>query len=1184
MTGCFENESYLDHVSLQPSDLQDLLMCESFFDEFTTSSGHQNDDSSSSSSMTADSPPVKPAQLPTLAATGDNVVSPAQLFFGYQRDSMYGDKDNAAKGYHMTREDVHPETPSASFSTTPLSTTTDSLLSSPNDIMAALSSPEMHGSAAFPIHDGKPIYNQAMFDNFLSGLVMLGAQQPDRKDPGMINALNTEANGQTDADARNTKRRRNNEDATGKSRKQRQPTQPTRETKQTRDQPAKPSDSGPLVDESMAKGSYFAPAIKIPNSEDLSSPVTPFSAPAPANLPNGEPFLKALMLLNNDQWGDSGLLNMDTMSTSACEQQHYHRSVTPPPSMTANHSVPSEPSPGPEPEPLEMKKQKKVAHNAIERRYRNNINDRIADLKNVVPALCHLRSKHDSEEEIDGVVAATKLNKATILRKATEYIIYLKRSNEELRGENSTLRAMVKLLPGGGDLLQRFMLEKEKEKQQATGTKRKGRDRSMSSSESSDRDSLSPPPPSRGRGRKSGKALMGVFLSVSLFYSPYNVFGGREHRHYHPEEKTLGGVPLGTGGASAWFNLSWIWWAVRTAILFACLVYFSRTDGNIADTRARRVNSDRNRQHSMVTSVSESRTPQQVYRTLSESMHALPTGGWRLVFGVVAEALRFIVRRLICVDIAPWETELDETAAVARWLHMGEAECCGGNPRASRLSILYSALRTLNLAELAETEEYSSDSSLARVYVTAAIQFAIALPKGMMGSRAIPKYFWELAVRTAQTEQDESVGGRWLQHALAVSEQRDEEDEEVSTDGCGSVNMERMRETMVTSAVWRDALITLNHAVRLGRDAAGPKKKLGFSEPSSVFNLQAVPLALLSNLQALHHLRVAYVHLMSLISSPLTNSANKKRDPVSSSYDEPVISRVVARADPATPAYWYALVAAAVEAYYFGSVELGDAIVVKLKEVEPRHHPHCHQHILEEEESGCLGEDPEGLACTYSDMTKKIIAFTLVGTALLKRGKVQEAVRVLSKSRAVAEQRREVDAKLALVRAIESVEDEEDEEEEKDEEVETSPFCRAGGRKSYYIDPVARLEREIETLADFLVGLCGVESWIDVWRVTESCPIATQPPTHTMKGRDFADILSAYILYLRRLVSRPPLMSHGVVGEVLERLCRMNRIIKEAGGDGADSGCECCDDEPSDHEQEKVKSVERAWRILKGVC
>ncbi|KAI8846327.1 hypothetical protein BC829DRAFT_491371 [Chytridium lagenaria] len=89
-------------------------------------------------------------------------------------------------------------------------------------------------------------------------------------------------------------------------------------------------------------------------------------------------------------------------------------------------------------------------------RYRNNINQRISDLRAVVPALNSAKIKDgrrgggkgaamdddsdgeggdDQSDIIDGIPAATKLNKATILRKATEYIVYLRAEEEEREGE-----------------------------------------------------------------------------------------------------------------------------------------------------------------------------------------------------------------------------------------------------------------------------------------------------------------------------------------------------------------------------------------------------------------------------------------------------------------------------------------------------------------------------------------------------------------------------------------------------------------------------------------------------------------------------------------------------------------------------------------------------------------------------
>ncbi|KAJ1944734.1 hypothetical protein FBU59_002520 [Linderina macrospora] len=109
--------------------------------------------------------------------------------------------------------------------------------------------------------------------------------------------------------------------------------------------------------------------------------------------------------------------------------------------------------------------QRKVAHNAIERRYRNNINDRIRDLRNSVPALQHIRPKkksgvqddeHTDDEDdthVDGVEAATKLNKATILGKATEYIYYLRRNNDQLKRETMYMQDIIRSLPNGENIL-----------------------------------------------------------------------------------------------------------------------------------------------------------------------------------------------------------------------------------------------------------------------------------------------------------------------------------------------------------------------------------------------------------------------------------------------------------------------------------------------------------------------------------------------------------------------------------------------------------------------------------------------------------------------------------------------------------------------------------------------------------
>nr|XP_016852970.1 PREDICTED: sterol regulatory element-binding protein 1 [Anolis carolinensis] len=68
------------------------------------------------------------------------------------------------------------------------------------------------------------------------------------------------------------------------------------------------------------------------------------------------------------------------------------------------------------------KGEKRTAHNAIEKRYRCSINDKICELKDLV------------------VGTEAKLNKSAILRKAIDHIRFLKQANQKLKAENMALK------------------------------------------------------------------------------------------------------------------------------------------------------------------------------------------------------------------------------------------------------------------------------------------------------------------------------------------------------------------------------------------------------------------------------------------------------------------------------------------------------------------------------------------------------------------------------------------------------------------------------------------------------------------------------------------------------------------------------------------------------------------------
>jgi hypothetical protein len=92
---------------------------------------------------------------------------------------------------------------------------------------------------------------------------------------------------------------------------------------------------------------------------------------------------------------------------------------------------------------------KKTAHNVIEKRYRTNLNDKILALRDAVPSLRVTKDRKckqtmpfsdeddvydnaETTEELGGLLPAHKLNKATILGKATEYICHLEKQNDYL--------------------------------------------------------------------------------------------------------------------------------------------------------------------------------------------------------------------------------------------------------------------------------------------------------------------------------------------------------------------------------------------------------------------------------------------------------------------------------------------------------------------------------------------------------------------------------------------------------------------------------------------------------------------------------------------------------------------------------------------------------------------------------
>jgi Domain of unknown function (DUF2014)/Helix-loop-helix DNA-binding domain len=102
---------------------------------------------------------------------------------------------------------------------------------------------------------------------------------------------------------------------------------------------------------------------------------------------------------------------------------------------------------------------KKRPHNVIEKRYRANLNEKIAELRESVPSLRSApkagKEKHDVDDDAEDQAGSNKLNKASILTKAVEYIRHLELRNKRLDDENVMLKQRLikleKVISAGGN-------------------------------------------------------------------------------------------------------------------------------------------------------------------------------------------------------------------------------------------------------------------------------------------------------------------------------------------------------------------------------------------------------------------------------------------------------------------------------------------------------------------------------------------------------------------------------------------------------------------------------------------------------------------------------------------------------------------------------------------------------------
>ncbi|TLD28289.1 hypothetical protein PspLS_03719 [Pyricularia sp. CBS 133598] len=81
----------------------------------------------------------------------------------------------------------------------------------------------------------------------------------------------------------------------------------------------------------------------------------------------------------------------------------------------------------------------RTAHNDIERKYRTNLKDKIAELRDAVPALRTIPENEEDVEDVGQPSRGPKVSKGAVLTKATEYIHYLEKKNKMIVQQHQEL-------------------------------------------------------------------------------------------------------------------------------------------------------------------------------------------------------------------------------------------------------------------------------------------------------------------------------------------------------------------------------------------------------------------------------------------------------------------------------------------------------------------------------------------------------------------------------------------------------------------------------------------------------------------------------------------------------------------------------------------------------------------------
>ncbi|XP_018414099.1 PREDICTED: sterol regulatory element-binding protein 1-like isoform X3 [Nanorana parkeri] len=398
---------------------------------------------------------------------------------------------------------------------------------------------------------------------------------------------------------------------------------------------------------------------------------------------------------------------------------------------------------------LNCKGEKRTAHNAIEKRYRSSINDKIIELKDLV------------------VGTEAKLNKSGILKKAIDYIRYLQQNNIKLKQENillkmaaqknSTLKDIVAGTGVNMEAMKAEMMDVLTPPPSDVGSpSHTGSPLSQCSSDSEPDSPFTdeakvqvkqelPSPPNSGMLDRSRMALC-VFVFLCLSFNPLSfLMGGSRSQEasvssaFHGSGRSMLEMPESSSWFS-WFTPSALLWPVNLIIVLCVSIRLF-----IYGEPVTRLHSESSVQfwcHRKQADVDLSRgdfaqASLHLWKALKALGRPLPTSNFDLCCSLMWSVIRYVLQRLW---VGRWlagraggfrrdhqlkddvRKSCREAALVYHRLHQLHMT---GKHAGGHLSAINMALSAVNLADCAGNT--ISVATLAEIYVGAALRVKASL-------------------------------------------------------------------------------------------------------------------------------------------------------------------------------------------------------------------------------------------------------------------------------------------------------------------------------------------------------------------------------------------------------------------------------------------------------------------------